>query len=299
MSFKDFLSRFKKAGKKETLQEQLRGNTELLKNVVIPSYKTASVKAFGRSVKFKDTNLQGMEISARRLIKGFPGGNMVDGFAQRLDKLDHVTGTLSDLVDSHFNPDILPETATYQQANLLQLCDMVRFVVDYAPTLLSYIYVLETASTLGSDSNDELTAGDRKYVTSNFVKFCTAINTLAVETQALRNALRDVPAVVVAESNENALQASMGIKRFDPLNVGFISLDWHPMSFIWKIVANIEVSRYERAQAQRLELQLRLQQLLQAQRDNPSPVIDKEIESIRMRIDRLSAKIREEEQSVQ
>lgn len=268
--------------KKDSVLEDIRITEDELRNVTIPAYKQADL--FAKQWKFSSPAVTARISIFNTLVKKRKGNiiaTIYDGVQNCLVNLTEVER----MIERSYEDDIIGEGLTYFKANLLQFAEIAQFVSRYSRRFLNYVYAAETACYEGQSSLEEaLIPVDIEWIEDNFVNFCQALLIVNREVKDLQQALNNVPEIVITGDNMSTLEASLGIKKIDPLQTGFIPVVLNPCYHIGMLWATWQTNRYHAAKEEIKCLQLRKANLEALSNGKPNAKVQKEIDYIEDKI---------------
>lgn len=283
---------------KDRLQEDLRVTVGTIENTVLPCYKNALSTFSGN---FDSDVLAAMDKEFGKIVKSKRSTSLVktihDGMEDCLEFLKGIDKTL----DTQFDETIVAESLSALKANTIQCLETASFISTYSLKFLNFIYVHETAAVKNDQDiiRQELSAGDLNYIMNNFQAFAKGFSIIAVNSKTIEKTLSGIPDVVVNSDNAQAMGAMLSDSKLDPMGfsavVGFTK---SPVYRLRMIVAEIQVKRYNQNKELKAILECRQLYLDSIKNDSDNPVVQKEINIIRSRLDRVNADIRHFEESI-
>lgn len=258
-----------------------------------PAYATAAPDF--KNHKFKSDHLKQFLGSFERSIKG-KGNYVVNieaGFKPMLANLDEV----KKLIESIYNDDVAGAGVTYLKANLLQFVELVGFVSKYARKLLIYTYAAETEKypESGTVFSDAVKPGDVDYLKSNMQNFGIAFKIVTTPADEFKRAIKDIPDIIVKQETADAMSATIGDRKLDPLGMKLIPVWLNPIYHVRMFVAQWQTERYHEAKAELQVIQLHKLHLEKLREGKPDAALKQQIEYAENRITKIQAKIREME----
>lgn len=185
---------------------------------------------------------------------------------------------------------------TFKQATIVQYCDALFLVSKYARKFLNWVYVMETAPLKeGFVLNESLPKSEQDYINDKFLDFCNALLSATGEPKKTLAAIEGIPEIDVASANLSSLKATVGEDKIDPLKLGFIATKANPIYFVRMIVAEYQVRRYKEMKEELSLLQLRRMNLEKLKAGKQDANLDKQIQFVESRSQKLSYEIAEME----
>ena len=279
---------------KSRLQEDIRLVSTELQTVTIPAYKQA-LPALKNAESKKITELQAKFRSVRNSDKNKP---LVAAILEKLEELKPTIAFIERVVEDDFEVEVIVAGITLQKATVLRMLELATFISAFSLRLLNYLYILESAQR---DSDTGYTAAQTnpheiKLLESHIFEYSLALHALAQPEDKLDKTLKTIPDVLVNDRGQAAV-ASMA--NADPLQVFNVQgFTYNPIYHVGLMVATWQGERYKRNKDLKAVLELRLLRLQRDKAQGHDPGIDKEIETLQSRIDRLTDSLNKVEESV-
>lgn len=196
---------------------------------------------------------------------------------------------------------------TIKKAVLIRCCDELAYVVKYTYelwgfmswTLLQYMYEKNEGSIkdkISEHSQDMSGDFNIAMVQKEVMNYVSLINTYTVAKDTLYQLLNDAPDVIVNENTEESLVKAYGNTRLDPLVTplarGFIG---SPIYHVRLSIAEWQAKQYKLMKDKRIMLELRLNQIANLKNDTLDPKLDKEMQYVQNRIERLEYELHQME----
>lgn len=163
------------------------------------------------------------------------------------------------------------------------------YALDYIIKLADY-YVNKTLN-----ETDVLTKDDVNYIENGIVKFANTMNDLALATDKFSKNFEELADIVVTDKNQDII-VSENTTVFKLNN--FLGFRYNPIFFVGKIMGNLTANKYKARKEKIRYLNLRLNHLENVNRDLFNPQLEKEINMLRERIERMESDNREIERNV-
>lgn len=282
---------------KDKVAELARQTQSELTNFVIPSYVEAE-KGIGSRV-FKAPKINELTSILKRNIKSDkPNDNIVVIIRKKLEQVSKNNQIVESHIGDSMEDEIVIAGVTILKVNLLRMVEATSFVSRYASKLLNYIYILETAA-VGGDMRyiqDSLSKGEIAWVEERFLDFIIALGVLSRSDKEVSAILKSLPEMVI-DGDSFAAAATMGETKYDPFGFKRLSgFTYNPIMHLRLITASYQANRYKEQKELKTILQLRLLNLQNQALQATNPQLEKEIEYIQRRIDRISDDIRKAEE---
>ena len=197
------------------------------------------------------------------------------------------------------------ETGTalsYKKAVYIQMIAVCSFAESGAMATLNYLMALEAeAADENYKATDTFSAGEIRLVVERLPQLANICGVLSEGADKLLGAMDKAPAdTLLNEKSFTILSASNHVTS-DPLAAagldiemsehGFIGDGVSPFLMIAKIFAGLQTKRYQRSQAQREVIAMRLQMLKEQAAGHPTAAMQKKIESLSNQLNRLETEI--------
>jgi hypothetical protein len=233
------------------------------------------------------------EREIKKLVKG-GSYNMFDSIVSSLQNAGNILTNIESKADEIFAQHESNLALSYKKATYLRLVAALTFGVEYARRFLNYVYVHEQ-NHLDSAyvPKEHLTPAEMKYITDNFLNFCTVLSCLNYKYEEINKKIMDLPDAQVTELTEQTYPATIGAVRIDPLNFnnfilpGDISARANPFYLIGTVIASFQVAQYTTAENELELLQMRRLNLEKLRDKSPSPALERELEKLEERVDNL------------
>lgn len=206
-----------------------------------------------------------------------------------------------ELASNALNNTIASSGLTYKQATIIQYASALNFVCRYGRKFLNYIYVAEAMNYREEGEQylkDSIPDAEVKWINDKFVDFCAAVAAVTDKPETTLKKFEEIPDIEVARSNPKTLSNTVGDAKLDPFRMNFIGTRLNPILFFRMVVSEWQFKRHKENKEELALLQLRrlnLEKLKQGQHDAR---VEKEIQDIESRVNKLSMDIAEMEGSV-
>lgn len=284
--------------KKDRLTEDARIVRTELQNSTVPSYKQA-MDILDNKVKSKV--IKDIEKEYFRAVGATNNKGIVADIWYRSTELEKIAVSIEDLVEKDFETEVVVAGITLYKVSLIKSLELIGFCSRYSLRLLNYMYTLETEAVTGEKSYlaKHLSPGEVKELHDMLNTFGRVLKVMTDGNKDFIKKIKTVPDVLVNDDTEAAI-ATFGVVKTDPTGLHMLKgFSKNPIYHIGLIVSEYQSRRYKENKELKLNLELRLMNLIAAK---DSGVVDegmeREIEVIQSRIDRLSESIRKQEESV-
>lgn len=284
--------------KKDRLLEDARIVRTELQNSTTPSYKQA-MDVLNNKVVSKE--IKAIEKEYFRAVGATNSKGMVADIWFRMLQVEKIASTIEGLVEKDFENEVVVAGITLYKVSLIKTLELISFSSRYSLRLLNYLYILETEATTGEQSYlaKQLSKGEINELRSRLSVFGRILKTFTEGNRDFVKTIRAVPDVLVNEDTEAAL-ATFGALKIDPAGVHNLQgFAMNPIYHIGLIVAEYQSNKYKENKELKSNLELRLMNLVSIRDTGQAdPGVEREIEMVQSRIDKLSESIRKQEESV-
>lgn len=294
MKIENFVASILPSIARDNVLEDIRITEGELKTTTIPAYQHAA--PFFKSWKFQNDISKDYQATFSRIAKGH-SGDLINVIAKGLPTVLGNLAVTEVEIKKVFAEDTAAGGMSYLKAQLLQYVEMAGFVSRYAMKLLVLIYAAETSSADAGETviTECMAPAQLEWLKLNFVNFCTAFAAVTLSVTDTEKAFRNIPDIVVTPENAKTLPATVGLAKIDPMGCGLIPVKLNPIYHIRMRIAEWQTRRYDAAKDELKLCQLRQLNLERVAQNKPDPRIQKEIEYIEERTQKLAAKIAEME----
>lgn len=280
---KSLLPRFNK----DRLTEESRITLSELETIAIPSYK-ASLETL-KTRNFSSKKIQEMERTFKRNVKSSGKANIAEAIFDSLEVLLKNHKTIEGFIEKTFEDEVIIAGVSVLKVNLIRLLELHAFCTRFSLKLLNYFYILETAEVGANDKyvKDSLSAGEIAWIEEHFLTFCLALSACTKSEKELTDIITTIPDVILADGAEAAI-AAVGEDRADPFSTRGLGFTSNPIFHLRLVVASYQVSRYKEKKELKTILELRLLNLQRNLQKNPDAALEREIEYVQSRVDKLN-----------
>lgn len=204
----------------------------------------------------------------------------------KLDVLDKA-------VEEYFAKDVVAEGLTYRHSTILQYAETMTFAMRYTAQQVRRVLAAEAAVASGKPDPDEsyLTAREKAEYNARYSNWLDALGVIERSATELKNAIANVPDVVVDETTAAAVAAHVGTKNLDPMGMNFITPSWNPIYKVRMVKAEWDVARINQSKEERKMVELRLRELKNQREGIDDAKIQHQIEVVEDRLKKLDFKI--------
>lgn len=291
MNILKFVQKLLPTFKRSKLEVDIRRLQELLKKSVLPSIKKAIDVTRGQPLS---TPLAAQYEQGIRKASGISSNvhttlqilyNMYVSLQPKLDYIEKI-------VDEEFETDLARENMTYKQVTIVQFLGLAKFSMEYGMRLVTRLLAAEARARLNQAEriDDQLTANELEWFASNTQAFMQVVGLLHIPPLQLRQALEQMPEVIVQPEKSDIVHQTVGVDKLDPLRLNFINasaMTLNPIYHIRLMKAELETQAYKNLELEAQVVELRLLELKQAYEDRQDPRLQEQIEYNESRLSRL------------
>ena len=284
---------------KNRLKEDLNIIKTELSTIVIPAYLAAT--PFHGGDKLLSKRAKEFE---KQWFTNVPGTKKNTGLVmsvkEKLETLVTLIGLIDSRIDKDFEDIVITTGLTVSKATILRMVEVAGFLSTYAIKLLNYIYVLEINEHKKLRAATTLTKGEIALLDKHFLEFCIGIKMLCKDqAKDTIKRLDSIPEILVNAAGEISSNVVGDKGGLDTTGVFAVKgFTYNPIYHVSLFVAEWQANRYKRNKELKTMLELRLLNLQQVMNETDDPAVEREIEIIQSRLDKLDHAIRDAEESV-
>jgi len=273
---------------------QLRSQIGNMTDNVIPSFR-ASLDVFDSSYKVRSQLGRQVENAFSRQRMTQNRTNWVGDVLIALENANDLLPTFVEDIGRIRSPLITRDGIDLRTANILQLAEMNKFMLSYAPKLLLWMYANEGAAT-SSHVKDNMSTAERQWLTNNLTGFVAVVALYCRPAAEIRKKLDGVATIPVAGIDFETASA-VDYTKVDPLRMGFIGEDLlvglvSGISFrLGKLWAEWSVKNHNEQKELKNALELRLIEIKLAQDGTTDAALTKRIRYTEDRLSKLTYQI--------
>lgn len=272
---------------KNRIQSETKATLDLLNTTVLPSYKAATVTINSLlDKKSSDYKYIVDKFYSEVNTSGYKPDNIVSDIATRLDRVVINLQYVLEQIELLFEKDIIAEGLTAKKAILLRASSDINFIANYSLGLLNYLYAISGSEELGISSYN------LKYIEGNIKSYAVLLQDFSMDNKKFIKILTPIPDVIANSNTEGSIKGTgMDV---DPLASGHIAnFSGSPVFFIRRKVADWQANKYRADQDLKKLLELRLLNLTMSKDGNNDPGLEKEINYVQGRVDKLKRELLE------
>jgi hypothetical protein len=287
---------------KDQILEDLRVTAGEMEQVVIPSYRDASV--FFRSNKLRSDEAKDISDD---FYRGFERGSMskqssvIGEIDVRLNFIKENLTYVQGQIEAILERDVINEGLTAKKAVMIRAANQLAFISRFSTDLLNYFYVCE-ASASDADVAESMVLAPAviKHVKTNVKMFAMLLSDYGIPTEKFQAIYTKIPEVVVSSRNEASIAGLYKQSDIDPFDSPFVAgFTGNPIYHVRLLYAEWQASRYKAEKEKKRMLELRLLHLRLLQEKKNDPKLEAEINYIQSRVDGIERYMRSVEDTVE
>lgn len=276
--------------KKDSVLEDLRITKAELDKTVIPSYEAAATHFKVNKIASKDTQtLTDTFYRIYDLAKSNKQSSVVAEIFSKLPNLSANIVTITNNCEDILGEDILNDNLSAKRAVLVRAAEHVSILVKLLVDFLTVVYYNEAmvyskanADTIG------LSTQTLKRVKEHVPYIARLLSTYGEDNKVFADKYNGVPDVILNIKTAAALQAVYREDKLDPMPSALASnFEGNPIYHIRLVIAEWQANRYKANKDKKKMLELRLLYLQSLAQESPDPQLEREIEYIQNRIDKI------------
>lgn len=290
----EFVNLLPASVERSTVVNQLRAQLGDMQDNVLPEYNDA-LDCFRGGYNFKSQLGRTVEQSFSRQRMTQNRINWICDFIIALDNAIELLPYLEDHISKLKSTTITRDGIDLRTANVLQMAELNKFMLAYAPKLLLWVYASEGA-TLSAHVKDNFSRAEKEYLTNNLTGFVAVVNLYCKPAAEIKRKLDTTAQIPIAGIDFEAA-AAIDSSKTDPLKLGFLGEDILTaivggMSYrLGKMWAEFTVKRHNEQKELKTALELRLIEFKMAQEGTADAVLSKRIRYTEDRLQKLSFQI--------
>lgn len=297
MKILDFLRKLAPSFDRADLVSDLAALKESVEETVLPSYASAlSAGLYGSQYKAKSEWVKKHQSEFERQTRGLARGNWIEQLHLLLQATPRRIDSLTQLANTALADRVQTTGVTYSDAQLLRAVEAYRFVVDYSRRLLLIVYEYENVAIGGESTGGAYSKAEHQLFDKDFTAFVATVVVLLKAGDKVAEIIGNVPEIVVDSTNVQAVAATAGTSKLEPLRLGIIPPRWNPLFFFGRVKAEAQHALFQIAQEEKTLIELRLVQMRATLNNAPNAATEKTIEYHESRLHDLTYRIAQWEQ---
>lgn len=230
------------------------------------------------------------EFDKTRQADRLRGGNLIEQTYIALNQLTLTLEWLRKQVEKDFGGKIVKEAVDFKQANFLRYIDSVDFYLRYSRSMLLVV------ASLQAEPNDDITKHftmhEIRFLTDTAKHFVYLTSMFSQPVSVTERVFDAIPSVVISDADQAAIESVLGSAKTDPLQTGFLSLDYNPFFLYGRRRAERRVKRLRAAEAAQVATELTLSKLMEIQAGGSNdPSIQKQIDYYQNQLNKLNDEV--------
>lgn len=277
MNFKDFLGSALPSFSKTTVDNDLQMALEEYLNHVEPSY--SSFKKEFKDYKLKsDTGRAYDKVFGNVFKSNYHTNFLIASFDMALVNLPGKIDMVQTALHASTQTDILRSSMTAPQINIVQLAEVLSFIVRFSRRLLNFMVTCETNALMDKPETTSFKKAEIQYINDYFSAYVIGLNFLAISQSDAVDMLEAIPNVLIEKSSAQSTQRMAGLSA-DPFNMGFIPVFLNPIYHIGMRVAEYQAARYHEAKYEQQALGAKIMYLRKRIDGKEDPKLEQVIEN--------------------
>lgn len=192
--------------------------------------------------------------------------------------------------------DVLNEGLTAKKAILIRACEHLSFLSRYSLDVLNYVICAESAPK-DYPLDRMMSKASVEWVESHILPYAQLMSIYARAADKFKAQMTEIPEVVLNDANASTVAAVFTNEKLDPFGSMLVQgFTGSPIYHIRLIFAEWQANRYKASKEKKQVLELRLMQLKLMMEDMQDPGLEKQIQYLQDRIDKLDRKLADMEQ---
>lgn len=247
MQIAKFLSSVLPSFGRDRIETDLNMCSEEFNEYVLPVYKSFE-KAFSQ-YQFQSPALKSFEEVYRNSLEtpNTGNGNFVSQqWSASIKFIPEKIGLIRGALENTPTGDFIREALNARQINVVQVSEILSFMVRFSRRFLNYVITVETNFLNGKEENNGLIPAEVEWINKYYSSYMVGLNFLRTKKGKVTELLDKVPDVLINKANSTEVQAMSG-DSVDPFKMGFIPLALNPIYHIGLRVAEYQAARYHEA----------------------------------------------------
>lgn len=296
----EFIKKLLPRIQKVDILEDIRITKSEIDKILTPSYNQAAIYFKTNKPKSKEyeylANIFFTNINAKLTKRAI---NIVSQINEALPNISKNISYLESVIEEQMEKDVIRDAISARKSLLIKNVSELAMISRFAIDLLDYIYIKETDNKF-SESN-EITPEKENIIRNQIGVFARLIVQYSLKPEDYKEIVNSfVDIILNGKNNLISKKVYENTSRDNPFftvtpeAVSYFT--YSPIYHIRLYIANWQVTRYKANEDKKRMLELRLLNL-QSNSDNSSdPKIEKEIEYLQNRIERLESELRKMEE---
>lgn len=280
-----FISSLRDAFTKSEVKEEIGILRDSAKEVT-STYRTAA-DLLGRT-PFKSETGKNYDAAFKKYVKGSRNQNIFVGINAILAKMDAKLQVMDKLLQEEQKTDIIREAISALEINIIRYLEQAKFVITYSSRLATVLTICETNVVSGQEELATITQAEAEYIAKHSGEFWEALNVLAPEAKVLETSMKSIPDIMLNKDNADAMSSLVGRNKMDPLQMGFLPVNWNPFYHVNMAIAEMQANSFDKLVEERNMVQFKLQQYKYASSGKANPALELKVQKTQERLDKLN-----------
>lgn len=239
--------------------------------------------------KPKDPDIKYVVESFYKAYEGKTGShrNIFEDIVIGMENIEKNLEVVGDYIEHQFTDNSVGTALSLKKGVCVAFINNVEYCLDFMQTLADYYVDKEAMASLAEqEGNSSLTSAKNELIEKDIKRFAGLFSEVAKAKDKFEKDFAKLVDVQVTKDNEMLMvsenKSGINIQR----TMGF---HHSPVFFIAKLMANYTVDKYKERKEKIKYLQLRLMQLEAESKGSGDPALEKEIELLRNRIEKLES----------
>lgn len=199
-----------------------------------------------------------------------------------------------------FTEDVVTEGMSLKKAIVLRALDQIVFISRFTIDLITYVYYEESKAVSGDQETLDITPAVKARVSKYISIYARLLSVYGNKKFVIEKRLDNLPDVILSDKTSEALVSTYGEHELDPISeINVLGFDGNPIYHIGLLIAEWQADRYKSMKDKKKMLELRLLYLNMQTENKADPRVEKEIEYIQSRIDKIEYKMAKMQKSVE
>lgn len=283
-----FISSLRDSFTKTDIKDEARSLREASKEVT-DTYKLLA-DTMGRRDFVSQTG-KDYNAAFSKYVKGSKNQNIFIGLNGIFSKIDSKIQAIEKILNEDQKSDIVREAISALEVNIIRFLETLNFVVVYGGRLATVLTICETNVSNKIDELDSITPAEAEYIANNGPQFWDALNAISPDARAIEHSFKSIPDIMLNKDNADAMSTLVGRNKLDPMQMGFIPVQWNPFYHLNMAYSEWQADRFEKIVEDRNMVQFKIQQYKMAASGTSNPQLDRKVQACQERLDKLNHKI--------
>lgn len=306
---KDKLLKLTSMFTKREVDNQFDANLDLLDKFVLPSAREAD-KMTKIVQGYHSKEAADIDALIQKSVKVAGAKYMTTTLVKVLEETKVKMILCQDILSKDDTTDILRESISVKDFNVVRMVEVTRFTIDYTRRLLGAVFAAESVArgvARGENRTGDVSGivTDFGWVTDAEIEWLNAATPVYIQlakyilmpAKEFVSIFDDMADVQLSPTTADSIATINGVKRVDPFNLASVKgVDNLFGALIFgEASATQIVKRYEEAQADSVLIQSIILKIQRDKEGKPSPKLDQQIEYYSARLDKIRAEIQRTE----